>query len=90
MCSAFYDPLFHLGFYAALFRIRLSYRPRARGGIANIGDVLRTSLPSETCVNQSGLAVVNAPFREYVVFSLPVPPFPLVVVACVWSDADRG
>ena len=34
------------------YRLRMESRPRARGGIASIGEVLCTSLPSETCVNQ--------------------------------------
>ena len=34
------------------YRLKMESRPRARGGIASIGEVLCTSLPSETCVNQ--------------------------------------
>ena len=38
--------------FVALYRLRMESRPRARGGIASIGEVLCTSLPSGTCVNQ--------------------------------------
>ena len=34
------------------YRLNMESRPRARGGTASIGEVLCTSLPSETCVNQ--------------------------------------
>ena len=48
-------------------------RPRARGGIASIGEVLCTSPPVGRALTRSGLAVVNAPFRECVVLSLHAP-----------------
>ena len=46
----------------------------ARGGIASIGEVLCTGLPSETCVNQERPGPwLTPPFRECVVFSLGDP-----------------
>ena len=42
MCSAFGGPTHPLCLCVALCRMQLSFRPEARGGIANIGDVLRT------------------------------------------------
>ena len=37
-------------------------RPRARGGIASIGEVLCTSPPVGRALTRSGLVMVNAPF----------------------------
>ena len=64
MYSAFCDPLGHSAFMLRLVGCSCVFRPRARGGIANIGEVLRTGLPRETCVH--GLAVVDVSFRERV------------------------
>ena len=48
----------------------LRFRPQARGGIASIGEVLRTCLPRGTCVSQERPGVDSAPFRERVLSSL--------------------
>ena len=70
MCSAFGGPLGHSAFMLRFVKCSFDSARRARGRIANIGEVLRTCLPSETCVTSSGRAVINAPFRECVVFPL--------------------
>ena len=71
MCSAFGGPLGHICFYVALCRMQFSFRPQARGGIENIGDVPRTCLPERHALTKSGLAVVNAPFRSVWFFLCP-------------------
>ena len=62
-------------FYVALYRLRMESRPRARGGIASIGEVLCTGLPSGTCVNQkTAWSWLTPPFGNMWYFLCPSHP----------------
>ena len=65
MCSVFGELTRPLCLYVTLCRMQLSFRPQARGGIENIGDVPRTCLPWETCGYRSLSGVCGFPLPSH-------------------------
>ena len=76
--------------YVALCRKMFGFRPQARGGIVNIGDVLRTCSPGGMCASPLRPSRGWCSLSGVCGFVFPLPPFPVVWWACEWSDADRG
>ena len=55
-------------------------RPRARGGIASIGEVLCTVSPVGRALTRSGLVLFNAPFGVECTIFFALPTLPAVFV----------